>query len=96
MNWEVVASELGVTAGMAYRVAVQGYEPHTNSIRAALGFPVLASVPVCACGEVHLRTRCPRAARPPRKPRRDWKRSALWLAGLLAIQRGLDRGRGRR
>ena len=82
-RWETVASEFGISVGTAVRVA-GGYEPKSAKVRAALGFPVLASVPVCACGQVHVRTRCPN--RPPATRRRGLtprqKRAVRMLGGL--------------
>ena len=47
LTWKAVGAEIGITGGMAYRVAVQGYEPRDNAIRSSLGLPVLAPAPVC-------------------------------------------------
>lgn len=65
LNWKEVGREIGVTGGMAYRVAVEGYEPRRNAIRAKLGFPVLKPTPVCACGEVHVAKKCTHRPKPP-------------------------------
>jgi hypothetical protein len=57
-NWRAVGAELGITCGMAYRVA-HGYEPKEARIRYRLGLPALAPAPVCRrCGEVHTTQRC--------------------------------------
>lgn len=32
-TWKAVGAEIGISGGMAYRVAVQGYEPHDPVIR---------------------------------------------------------------
>ena len=42
-SWRKVGASLGVSGGMAYRVA-NGYEPKAPSIRTALGLPVLTPV----------------------------------------------------
>lgn len=58
-TWEDVGNELGITGGMAYRIANDEYEPHDAHIRERLGLPVLALTPVCAkCGQVHTTKRC--------------------------------------
>ena len=87
LTWSAVGAEIGITGGMAYRVAVQDYEPQKSSIRAALGLPVLAPAHVCpACGVVHVAKRCP-ATRKPGKPRptarEQRQRLALELLGSL-------------
>ena len=57
MTWRAVGAKYGVSAGVIYRYAVNGTEPRSNSIRAALGLPALAAAPVCPkCGVVHSRT----------------------------------------
>ena len=43
-TWRSVAASLGISGGMAYRVALQGYEPHDPAIRKALGLPILTPV----------------------------------------------------
>ncbi len=51
-TWKAVGAKYKVSSGMAYRVAVYGYEPHKASIRAALDLPVTVSVTVCPhCGQ---------------------------------------------
>jgi len=39
-SWELVGRSFGVSGGMAYRVALQGYEPKDSGIRHRLGLPV--------------------------------------------------------
>ena len=58
-TWRAVGSSLGVSGGMAYRVAMQGYEPKAPRIRQRLGLPLMAGdalimgTPVtCRCGRV--------------------------------------------
>lgn len=52
-----VASEIGISAGMVHKVMVDGYEPHTASIRIAIGLPATLPAPVCPVhGVVHART----------------------------------------
>jgi len=38
-TWRAVGLELGVSSGMAWRVANEGYEPKNPEIRKKLGFP---------------------------------------------------------
>ncbi len=53
-NWRKVAAEFGLTSGLAYRIAVDGYEPKEPHIRTLLGLPAYALAQVCPkCGEVH-------------------------------------------
>jgi hypothetical protein len=78
-TWRAVAASLGVSAGMAYRVAVHGYEPKDPRIRQRLGLPLMAgdvivmgSPVTCRCGRTFIgrwgdrRRTCP-VCRPPRK-----------------------------
>ena len=37
LKWQEIADRYGVTVGMAWRVANQGYEPRSKAIRARLG-----------------------------------------------------------
>ena len=85
-GWRGVAGDFGISKPMAYRIAVDGYEPKDPHIRAALGLPTFVPAPACQkCGDVHISKRCTKAA-PKRvtKPRRDWKGLTLTLAGLFA------------
>lgn len=66
MTWKAVGAKYGISAGMAYRIAVQGYRPASRAIRSKLPTP-------------------------PRKPRRKWKREALWLAGMALWLAGRER-----
>jgi len=69
-NWRAVAAQYGVSSGMAYRIAVNDYEPREAHIRHKLGLPALAPAPVCAkCGEVHVTKRCTSSGDKPRRPR---------------------------
>lgn len=53
-TWDAVARKIGISRGMAWRVA-NGYQPKDNTIRAALGLPVSVSVDSCPkCGKAHL------------------------------------------
>lgn len=69
--------------GTVYRIA-HGYEPRDKCIRKALGFPVLAKVPVCQkCGDVHLAKRC--TAPRQQESYEEWKaRNADTLAAMVA------------
>jgi len=62
-SWRAVGERLGVSGGMAYRVAMRGYEPKAPNIRRSLSLPVLSDLlppativmgsPVtCRCGRV--------------------------------------------
>jgi len=58
-NWRAVGAEMGITGGMAYRIAVDGHEPKEAKIRLQLGLPAMGAAPVCElCGEVHVTARC--------------------------------------
>lgn len=46
-TWAKVGAENGVSGGMAYRVAVQGYQPRDMKIRNILGLPPL-DIRTCA------------------------------------------------
>lgn len=82
-GWRAVGKRFGVTKGMAYRIAVEGYEPHTPRIRANLGLPVFGQALVCpTCGKIHVTKYCTRG-RKSAKPRRDWKGLSLMLFQLL-------------
>ena len=57
--WQEIADRYGVTVGMAYRIAVNGYEPKEAAIRVRLGLPARVLTPVCmSCGQVHVSKRC--------------------------------------
>lgn len=63
-NWRVVARQFGITPAMAWRIAVDGYEPKEAKIRVKLGLAAMAPAPVCPhCGEVHIKKRCPEKRR---------------------------------
>lgn len=67
-GWRLVGAEFGISGGMAYRIAVDGYEPKEPHIRLKLGLPALAPAPVCVkCGQVHTTKRC---TNQPRRYRR--------------------------
>ena len=58
-GWRIVGAKFGISGGMAYRIAMQEYEPKSLHIRLALGLPALAPAPVCVkCGQVHTTKRC--------------------------------------
>jgi hypothetical protein len=58
-NWRAVGREFGVSGGMAYRIAVDGYEPKEARIRVRLGLAAMVPAPACrVCGEVHVSRRC--------------------------------------
>ena len=63
-GWRAVGAAYGITAGMAWRIARQGYEPKDALIRVKLGLPARAMAPVCRrCGIVHVSKRCSRGRR---------------------------------
>jgi len=43
-GWRAVGTVFGISGGMAYRVAVQGYEPRDGEIRKRLGMSVISEV----------------------------------------------------
>jgi hypothetical protein len=61
-NWRKVGAAMGVTGGMAWRLANEaGYEPTDNHYRVILGLGALVPTPTCPkCGVVHIRRFCPR------------------------------------
>jgi hypothetical protein len=68
-NWRDVGAEFGITGGMAYRIAMDGYEPKRASIRVKLGLPAFLPAPVCPkCGVVHVAKRCTARRKPKHKP----------------------------
>jgi hypothetical protein len=63
-RWRAVGAAYGITAGMAWRIARQGYEPKDPLIRIKLELPARAMAPVCRrCGAVHVSKRCSRSRR---------------------------------
>jgi hypothetical protein len=71
-RWKLTGDALGVSGGMAFRIAKQGYEPKDNHIRAVLGLPEMLPAPACSkCGRVHVSPRCTE----DRQPRQVWVRS---------------------
>ena len=70
-NWRAVGREWDLNCGMAYRIAVDGYEPKDARIRVKLGLPAMVPAPVCRlCGVVHVSKRC--TAKAARRPRDLW------------------------
>jgi hypothetical protein len=58
-NWRAVGRAFGISGGMAFRVAVQGYEPKEPRIRVRLGLSARVEVSACPhCGGVHLKRGC--------------------------------------
>lgn len=58
-TWRSVAAEFGISPAMAWRIVMQGYEPHEAHIRFLLKLPALLPAPVCLkCGAVHVTKRC--------------------------------------
>ena len=51
-SWQAVADKFGVSKAMAYRVAVEGYEPKDPALRTLLELPPIVTVygRLCACG----------------------------------------------
>ena len=50
-TWQKVGDKYGISRGMAYRIAVNKYEPKTPEIRKKLGLPVAVSV-IPVSGEI--------------------------------------------
>lgn len=81
-----IAKTYGVSHGSVQRV-LDDVEPMSLSIRAKFGLPTLALAPVCrSCGELHVTRRCTKNNSGPRRPRRNWRRFALLLAGVLVYK----------
>jgi len=77
---------LGISGGMAHRIANRGYEPKDVHIRLQLGLPAMGEAPVCErCGVVHVSKRC--TAR--RRPR--WR--DLWEVDVDVLRDALERRR---
>jgi hypothetical protein len=58
-GWREVGRRYGISGGMAFRIATQGYEPKEAAIRVILGLPARVEVSACPhCGGVHLKSRC--------------------------------------
>ena len=77
-SWEKTGNDYNLSGGMAYRIAMQGYEPKDNHIRAALGLPPMLPAPACAkCGKVHTTARCTEG----RTAGRRWVRCAGHAGG---------------
>ena len=58
-SWRQIGASYGITGGMAFRIATQGYEPKSPIIRARLGLPAMVPVSACPkCGGVHVKLRC--------------------------------------
>jgi len=84
-HWQPTADDFKISRGLAYRIAVEGYEPKDPHIRAALELPVLVPAPVCPkCGEVHVTKKCTKNKPAKRRPRIDpawgegWTRWEQW------------------
>ena len=70
-TWRAVGEVYRISGGMAFRIALQGYEPKDLKIRSRLGLTSMAPAPVCAkCGKVHVSKRC--TARPALWMRKVW------------------------
>jgi hypothetical protein len=53
-TWRAIGDAFGVTGAMAYRIAMDDYEPREAGIRHTLGLPVILPTPACPdCGTVH-------------------------------------------
>ena len=58
-NWRAVGREFGISGGMAFRMAMQKYEPKKAAIRVKLGLPAIVLASACeVCGGVHVSKRC--------------------------------------
>ena len=67
-TWRSVAKKFDISAGMAYRIAVYGYEPMRQDIRNKLGMSCMALAPTCSiCGKVHILKHCPETIQPRAK-----------------------------
>jgi hypothetical protein len=67
-TWRAAGAEFEITGGMAYRIAVDGYEPKDPKIRVKLGLAAMVPAPVCeVCGEVHVSKRCTVRRKKPSK-----------------------------
>ena len=79
-NWRAVGADFAITSGMAFRIAVQNYEPKSPHIRHILGLPTLIPAPACTkCGQVHVSKRCPNGKKPPA----NWRDGESWWERLL-------------
>ena len=59
ISWRQIGAQYGITGGMAFRIATQGYEPKSPIIRTRLGLPSMVEVSACPkCGGVHVKLRC--------------------------------------
>lgn len=78
-GWSAVARKYGITTGLAWRIAWQGYEPRGADLRFRLGLPALVPTATCPrCGIVHVK-RCPRS-RSPKKSLFDYSQKELeWM-----------------
>jgi hypothetical protein len=57
-GWRAVGEKYGISGGMAFRIAREGYDPADAEIRAKLGLAAYQLAPVCVvCGQVHLSRR---------------------------------------
>jgi hypothetical protein len=69
---------------MAFRMAVQKYEPKEAAIRVRLGLPAMVQVPACpSCGLVHLSKRC--TAKAAARRYRD-----LWDMPVRALRKMME------
>lgn len=65
-SWRAVGRLWGLSSGLAYRMAIQGYEPKNPELRRKLGLPVYRLAPACPdCGIVHVSDRCPKNRKAP-------------------------------
>lgn len=83
-GWRAVGRAFGISGGMAYRIAMEGYEPADAAIRHGLGLPVRRVVEACpVCGEVHVAKRCTQR----RKTTRRWRDLPVEALRLALEQR---------
>jgi len=91
-TWQWTAIRLEELTGKRFdrallnRVA-RGKQAAPNSLRLALGFPVMVPVVACsACGEPHIRKTCPKSHKSgPTRRRPTWRDvRAAFVAGALA------------
>lgn len=92
LNWRAVGAKMGITGGMAYRLANEpGYEPKSPHYRHVLGLPALIPAPACMkCGQVHVTKRCTNGTARRTTPRRVAVRCDDMRSAAGTILRNLE------